>query len=218
MAWPPRGGKNAFGPFGQPPQIYEANLDSGASGLVIRGGEIELAAAIWRRSLKSKEKLMRFFTPQLLERIASADDEVSAAAHDDWERAIERSDRRWQKIKDLFPAAVRRFDESGLCLHDAELLSMGQQRGTLVIALKLEAPAQSLVVLTFKLLGDPVIDQTALAADGKDGPVTWLYEEWDVDRRNRCWLEVLLSNGWSVKLCFRGFQFVYVPELLRSTA
>ena len=43
--------------------------------------------------------------------------------------------------------------------------------------------------------------------------MTWLYEEWDVDRQGRRWFEVLLSNGWTVKLRFRDFQFLIVRQL-----
>jgi hypothetical protein len=41
--------KRAVPATAEPPRIYEATLESGASGWVIRGSEIDLAAAIARR-------------------------------------------------------------------------------------------------------------------------------------------------------------------------
>ncbi len=68
-------------------------------------------------------------------------------------------------------------------------------------------PAGSLAVLTFTLDGDPHIDQKAFPGGPDSTGVEWLYEEWDVDRHLRCWFKVLLSNGWSVRLPVRAFDF-----------
>src|SRR5439155_2117964 len=89
-----------------------------------------------------------------------------------------------------------------------------QSGATLVMILQREAPARDVVLLTFTLTEDPVIDRKAISGHGDGNRVTWLYEEWDVDRRGRCWFEVLLSNGWSVRLCFSDFQFLVLPQIL----
>jgi hypothetical protein len=70
-----------------------------------------------------------------------------------------------------------------------------------------------MVVLTFTLEDEPVIDDAALPDYKSTTWVVWLYEEFDLDRRKRCSFEVLLSNGWSVKLIFRDFQYLIAQRL-----
>jgi hypothetical protein len=156
---------------------------------------------------------MKFFTPELLDRIRSLDDEVADAAHEEWERAIVRSNRRWKKIKTAFPNEVQRFEDNHVCLHDARLLSIGHEGGTFVMVLEPEPPAQTMVILTFILNGEPVVDPAALPGRSDSDWVTWMYEEFDLDRQKKCWFEVLLSNGWSVKLPFRDFYYLVAQKL-----
>ncbi len=40
-----------------------------------------------------------------------------------------------------------------------------------------------------------------------------MYEEWDLDRQKRPTFEVLLGNGWLVKLRFRDFQYLIAQRL-----
>jgi hypothetical protein len=155
---------------------------------------------------------MKYFTPDLLQRINSLDEDVQDAADDEWERALVRYERRWQKIRAAFPESVQRFNDDSVCLHDAELLSMGQHGDTFVMVLQPEPPAQTMVVLTFTLDAKPIIDTAALP-DRAGGFTDWKYEEWDVDRRGRQIFEVLLGNGWSVKLHFRDFQYLIGQRL-----
>jgi hypothetical protein len=157
---------------------------------------------------------MKYFTPELLKRIASPDDRVADEAHAEWERALVRARRRWQKIKRGFPEAVQRFEEAPVCLHDAEVLSMARKGDTFVMALRLEPPSADLVLLTFVLDEEPRIDPRAVPGHGDGRVITWLYEEWDLDRRGRCWFEVLLSNAWSVRFPFRDFHFLVLPQIL----
>lgn len=91
---------------------------------------------------------------------------------------------------------------------------MGRSDDTFVMVLEMEPPARDLVILTFALVGEPEIDQEALPGPRESNFITWMYEEWDVDRRKRCLFEVLLSNGWSVRLCFREFTFVILRPIL----
>src|SRR5262249_20816933 len=111
---------------------------------------------------ESEEAGMKYFTPELLSHFQSADDDLFEKAHDDWERAIGRSERRWKKIRSAFPAAVQQFNDDQVCLHDAELLTIGQEGERLVIVAQPEPPARTMVVLTFTLDGEPLVDPTAL--------------------------------------------------------
>lgn len=156
---------------------------------------------------------MKYFTPQLIARGNSPDPAIVQGVEADWERALRGYGRRWQKIKAAFPREVQRFDEEQVCLHDAQVISMGRQRDTFVMVLQPEAPAQDVVLLTFTLDGEPAIDPQALSGWDASGPVTWLYEEFDLDRSKRCWFEALLSNGWAVKLPFRDFQLLIAQKV-----
>ncbi len=157
---------------------------------------------------------MKYFTPELLERLASSNDAVADAADQEWERALVRARRRWHKIRTAFPEAVQRFEEQRVCLHDARVLSMARQDDTFVAILHRQPPGQEIVLLIFTLDEDPVIEPDVVPGHGDGHTITWLYEEWDLDRRGRCWFEVLLSNAWSVRLRFRDFRFLILPQIL----
>lgn len=156
---------------------------------------------------------MKYFTPDLLNWIRSENEDISEEAHDEWDRAIERYDRRWRRIKGAFPESVRRFDEDHICLHDADVLSMGRTGNTFVMLLETEPPASKPVVLTFTLRGEPVIETGTLVGSRASGPFHWLYEEWDLDRDKRPLFEVLFSNGWLVRLPFRDFRYLIAEPL-----
>ena len=94
-----------------------------------------------------------------------------------------------------------------ICLHDARLLNMGRQVDAFVLILEMEPPARDLAILTFTVDGEPEITETALEGKTDSHFVTWMFEEWNIDRRRRPLFEVLLSNGVMVKLHFRDFQY-----------
>jgi hypothetical protein len=159
---------------------------------------------------------MKYFTPDLINRFRSEDDDVADAADDEWERAIKRSNRRWKKIKDAVPEELRRFEEEPICLHDAEVFSMGQHGDQFVMLLETEPPSSKPVVLTFTLEEAPTV-QTNAVKDGRQGkPLYWEYEEWNLDRRKRCTLEVILSDGSVLKLVFRDFHYLIAEPFLPS--
>jgi hypothetical protein len=91
---------------------------------------------------------------------------------------------------------------------------MARQDDTFVAILHREPPGHEIVLLIFTLDEAPLIEPDAVPGHGDSHTITWLYEEWDLDRRGRCWLEVLLSNGWSVRLRFRDFRFLIMPQIL----
>ncbi len=157
---------------------------------------------------------MKYFSPELVNRSRSEDEDISWAAHDEWELAVKRYHRRIKRILKDFPESLRRFEEAPVCLHDAEVLSMGRDGDTFVWVLETEPPGSKPVVLTFTLGEAPSI-RTGTIDNAREGrPVYWLYEEWDVDRQKRCTLEALLSNGWVVKLVFRDFRYLITEPVL----
>src|SRR4051812_19753732 len=109
---------------------------------------------------------MRYFTPDLLERFGSLDDDVADAANAESERVSMRYQRHWEKIQSLFPESVQRFNNDSVCLHDAQVLSIGRDQDTFVLVLQLEAPSTQIIMLSFTLADEPVIDPQALSAEG----------------------------------------------------
>ncbi|MCI0462397.1 MAG: hypothetical protein L0Z62_36050 [Gemmataceae bacterium] len=156
---------------------------------------------------------MKYFTPELIHRGNSLDDDIADATEEEWERAIVRYHQRWRRIRTAFPKGAQRFEEERVCLHDARLLSIGRQGDTLVMVLQPEPPAQTVVILTITLDGEPVIDPQAVPDHNAKDWVLWMYEEFDLDRQKRCYFEVLFTNGWSVRVRFRAFQYQIVQRL-----
>jgi hypothetical protein len=154
---------------------------------------------------------MKYFTPEIIIRGNSLDDSVVEGVEEDWEQAIKRYNRRWTKIKTTFPKEVRRFD---VCLHDADVLSMGRQGDEFVMVVHKEPPSQEMVVLLFTLDGEPEIDPDALPGRNHASYGHWMYEEFDLDRQKKCRFEVLLSNGWLLKLPFKDFRYWVTQKVL----
>jgi hypothetical protein len=150
---------------------------------------------------------MKYFTPKHYPRGNSTNDIDARGIEEEWERALRGYRRHWNRIRHAFPKTVHRFMAENICLHEAHVLSITSDHKKLVMVLQMEPPSRELVMLSFTLSGDLEIDQAALPNRGESPIVAWLYEEWDLDPRGACWFEVLLSNGWALKLPFREFRY-----------
>jgi hypothetical protein len=159
---------------------------------------------------------MKYFTPEHYSRGNSPNEEDLHGIEDEWENALRRYRRRLKQIKSFLPEGVRRFKDEHVCLHDAEVLGMGRQEGQFVFLLKTEPPARKPAVLTFTLEDEPVVQVYTGPGFHPGKPVYWLYEEWNLDRQKRPTFEVLLSNGWVVKLVFREFHYLVAESILPS--
>ena len=114
----------------------------------------------FQQATQSPEAYKKKFNPEIIIRGNSLDDAVVEGVEEDWEQAIKRYNRRWNKIKSVFPKEVRRFDEERVCLHDADVVSMGRQGDKFVMVMHKEPPSQEMVVLLFTLDGEPKIEST----------------------------------------------------------
>lgn len=71
---------------------------------------------------KPFEQVMKFFTPDLILRFNSSDDEEEAdRANEEWELAIQAYRDHLDGLQDQFPSQVKKL--ARLCLHDAEILA-----------------------------------------------------------------------------------------------
>jgi hypothetical protein len=82
--------------------------------------------------------------------------------------------------------------------------------------LEREPPSRDLVILMFTMEGELRIADAPLKGKSASDFPTWMYEEWDIDRHQRCCFAVLLSNGWVVKVRFRDFHYLIVQQVTAS--
>jgi hypothetical protein len=158
---------------------------------------------------------MKYFTPELIERLGSADDATAQAAQAAWEDAATRHEAQLRAIWPELPAALRQLWDD-FYLHDAEVLSMGRDGQMFVIVLRLDVPPRDLLILNYQLIGEPVINIAALPAEHRSSPVAWMYDEVDLVRspEKSCVHSILFSNGWEVQLRFRDVQLLTAQTLL----
>lgn len=145
---------------------------------------------------------MKFFTPELYERLQDfSSDTAMDAAEAAWDRARVRYQRHLARIKSSLPKELRHLLEK-FYLHDAEVLSIGGQSNAFFIVLRLDVPPHEMLVLTYQLLKEAVIDPQALRGREGSGRVLWMYDEVGLVRGKRGGFShsILLSNGWEVRL------------------
>ena len=150
---------------------------------------------------------MKYMTPDRLIRLADLTDESAfLAATEAWEDGLARYRDQLQRIETKLPSGLRRLVET-VYLHDAAILEMSRgQRGRFTITLHPESDPARLVTLDYSLVEEPSVDENALPDLLRSSPVCWLFDELDVQEREGQPMfchDILLSNGWEVRLRFR---------------
>src|SRR5262249_24183377 len=148
---------------------------------------------------ESAEETMKYFTPELLARYASDNDEEADQAAVEWEKRCEQYQLYLATVEEELPQGFKDL-YARYYLHDARVLTMGRHDHTFVITLRLDPPPCQLVTLTYELSAEPHIVQDALphelrsACDG----VEWQYAEIErLPGDPPTWKHsILLSNGW----------------------
>jgi hypothetical protein len=166
---------------------------------------------------------MKYFTPELLVRFASEDDEVADRANDEWERAIKRYRRHYKKIEPHLPEPLRKF-HADHCLHDADVFGPAKLSASslpwnvpdVVIVAQNENTVRpedphALLFLRYVVTEEPVVEIPLRAAYFHEAQPIWLYDEIDLVKPGVYSHEILLSNGRVVRLKFREFQLHVAP-------
>ncbi len=155
---------------------------------------------------------MKYFTPEFYLRGQSRDHAVLAEVEQEWDQAGDRYVAYLRTIEDRIPRGIR-FLHDNYHLHDALVLSMGRQGDTFVVVLRLEWPPldmqSELVLFTYDLTGEPVIDREALPPEHRcETEVEWMYDEVELVEGERPTFlhSILLGNGWEVRLPFRDVR------------
>jgi hypothetical protein len=153
---------------------------------------------------------MKYFTPERYLNLGNLDDEQKfLAAQEQWEKAIAGYQVQLKQIRTSLPSSLRGLIET-VYLHDARVLTMHRSDDDFFIILQpLTTPAH-LIVLGYSLVEDPTIKQNVLPRERCREPIEWLYDELELDRpeksRGKPTIRhnILLSNGWEVRLRFRS--------------
>jgi hypothetical protein len=173
---------------------------------------------------------MKYFTPQLFIRLQDLRDE---AAVQEWQRATREYSAALADVLPDLPAPLRKLTK-GDALHDADVVSITRLKDTLSVTLRPEVSGD-LLILSYELIGAPLINCDAFPPDYQTTHVAWLYDELGVERvpGPPSWLtardrargdglitvathHILLSNGWEMGLKFRKFKLsrpeTYLPS------
>lgn len=167
---------------------------------------------------------MKYFTPKRYLRLGNLKNERAfLAAQADWERAIAGYTAHLRRIRASLPISLVRLVDS-VYLHDARVLGIWQgPRSRFTVTLQPESDPSRLAILAYSLIEPARFNHGALPADVQSEPVTWLYDELDVDRsslrqaKNRGRIarhDILLSNGWEIGLRFRKVKVSHPAAVL----
>ncbi len=150
---------------------------------------------------------MRYFTRDLYRRCRSTDETVLDAACAEWEQANEAYERHLQAIEPKFPPPLREL--ATLLLHDAKVQSIARQDNQLILVLHKDIPPRDLVILRYELAGEPVADQFADAPTDWSRPMTFEFDELDIEETGEGKLytqSIVFANGWMMRLRFRDVR------------
>jgi hypothetical protein len=159
---------------------------------------------------------MKYFTAERYLSLGNLDNEQSfLAAQQQWEEALVAYRDHLKRIRKKLPRSLGQLVES-VYLHDARVLTMSQSNQDFFITLQPLSLPTHLIVLSYSLVEEPVIEQNVLPPQRCREPIEWLYDELDLDRlegprglpdpagKPTIRHDILLSNGWEVRLRFRS--------------
>ncbi len=186
---------------------------------------------------------MRFFTPDLLERFGSEDDNVAFEAHQEFELRSREYLRQLNEIAEKLPQRLRALIEQHY-LHDARVIShspfgicapgelgngnladltLGAQQtphdGRLPsfwIHLQLDTPPREILVLQYRCA---LIEEAHLhqyAGDDQSPNLEWLYDEVDLIPMGDGYEfrhSILFTNGLELRLRFEDFDFATLKPI-----
>ena len=151
---------------------------------------------------------MKYFTRDLIEHYGCLDDEaVFRSAEAEWEARLARYEAGLKSIEPELPEHIRVFTR--LLLHDAIVWSIARQGEKLIMVLRKDVPPKDVVILTYTLIEEPVIDRDALSPDYRGEVMDYKYDEFELirDCGQRTYAQsILFGNGWEMSLRFSDVQ------------
>jgi len=125
---------------------------------------------------------MKYFTPELLKRFNSRDDEVADAAHADFERAVTAYKEQLDKIDEKLPDNVRRL-LSEFYLQDAKVMLFLVRDDEFSIFLRPEGQRDESLMIRYLVTGKPRFNKNWLT--GMPPHLYWLYDEIGIRQKRR---------------------------------
>jgi hypothetical protein len=147
---------------------------------------------------------MKFFTRELYERCQSDVEAVLDGAEEQWESALQAYDQQQKEIATKLPTHLRAFQE--LLLHDAAVQSIGRQGDRLILILRKDIPPRDLIILSYALDGEPVLEPFARNPRDWTRPTDFNFDEFDLIHEKGKIIytqEIVFGNGWLLRLRFR---------------
>lgn len=157
---------------------------------------------------------MKYFTPDLIERFGSLDDDVATAADAEYEALQTEHEKHLRRIEPELPAPVREFNQ--LLLHDARVWSIARKGEQLLMVLHKQIPPRELVILSYTLTEEPYVNAEALPPRQRCPVMDFLYDELDLSGegdRKQYTQSILFSNGWEMRLRFRDIRVTRAEPL-----
>lgn len=151
---------------------------------------------------------MKYFTPELYARLQLPGQDDMNAADAAWEQAVDQYKEQLQRVRPLLAESVQRYPDE-CYLHDAVLISMAKQGNVLHMILRVDVPPHDLVLLTFALVGEPILNKESLPPELRAQPTRYLFNEIDLALRNgsvQVEESILFSNGWELRLEYADVQ------------
>jgi len=150
---------------------------------------------------------VRYFTPELYERLQNFDPAAMDAADSEWEAASARYEQHLQELGPAMAPVLKRFES--ILLHDAAVLGISRRGDEFDIVLLKDLLPRDIVTLTYLLTGEPFVDKDALAPKYRSLVMQYEYDEFDLaveNGQNYFTHSILFSNGWEIRLRFRDVQ------------
>jgi hypothetical protein len=162
--------------------------------------------------------MMKYFTPQLLDKFRSKDDKVADQASERWEKEAQAYTEYLQGVHSQLPAPLLQLF-GNYYLHDAEVVFAGRKERDYFVTVKLDAPPGDFLWLQYELVAEPIILQHH-AGPVTHVPVQWLYDEIEILHDGTRFFifpqthfrhSILLTNGSELQISFRDFRFFHLP-------
>ncbi len=162
---------------------------------------------------------MKYFTPDLMLRYGSQDDDIADAANEEWERQQEAYLSRLKQLDPILPRSLRSLLKR-FYLHNAKVSTLALDKGsTFVLNLQLDGSGNGGLQLTYRLTAPLKIHRHPEIDEGAT-PLEWLYDEVELVNEEPPTFQhnILLNDGSELEVRFRGLTVKRFQKMLSPNA
>ena len=157
---------------------------------------------------------MKYFTPELYVRLQDFDADAMDRADAEWEAAQERYEERLRELGGVLQPYAQRLES--VLLHDATVRTITRGDDRLTIELLTDRSPKEVVVLSYALAGEPLINRNALPEEHRGGVMQYQYDELDLLDRDGAPCpthSILFTNGWELRIPFRDLHVTVAERI-----